>query len=71
VDADVPCRRASKLTVSKNLLSRTHVDAGVGTSIQQKVGALTRSEDLEAEVELFDCAIDLSNFIYIVGTKTK
>ncbi|PNX64670.1 hypothetical protein L195_g062230, partial [Trifolium pratense] len=35
-------RRASKLTVSKNLLSRRHVDAGVGTSIQQKAGALTR-----------------------------
>ncbi|CAJ2657923.1 unnamed protein product [Trifolium pratense] len=42
VDADVPCRRASKLTVSKNLLSGTHVDAGVGTSVQQKAGALTR-----------------------------
>ena len=32
---------------------------------------LGRSEEPEAEVEFSDSAIGLSNFIYIVGIKTK
>ncbi|PNX60618.1 hypothetical protein L195_g052022, partial [Trifolium pratense] len=41
---DVPCRRASELTVSKKLLSRTHVDPGVGTSAQRMTGTLSRKQ---------------------------
>ncbi|PNX63607.1 hypothetical protein L195_g053588, partial [Trifolium pratense] len=37
-------RRASELTVNKNLLSRTHVDPGVGTSAQQMAGTLSRKK---------------------------
>ncbi|CAJ2627763.1 unnamed protein product [Trifolium pratense] len=44
VDADVPCRSASELTVSKKLLSRTHVDPGVGTSAQRMTGTLSRKQ---------------------------
>ncbi|CAJ2633262.1 unnamed protein product [Trifolium pratense] len=44
VDADGACRRSSELTVSKKLLSGTHVDAGVGTSAQQMAGTLTKKQ---------------------------